>query len=587
MIFNKEADFEEALIKMLSEKGWEKNVLKNYSEEDLLRNWADILFENNRDIDRLNDYPLTNGEMQQILDQIVILKTPVKLNGFINGKSVTIIRENPDDKVHFGKEVSLKIYDRREIAAGQSRYQIVQQPKFRTGSDILNNRRGDLLLLINGMPVIHIELKKSGIPVSQAYHQIEKYSREGAFTGIFSLVQIFVAMEPNETVYFANPGPEGKFNPDFYFHWADFNNEPINEWRQVASTLLSIPMAHQLIGFYTVADTSDGVLKVMRSYQYYAASAISDKVAKAKWEGNNQLGGYIWHTTGSGKTMTSFKAAQLIASSKDADKVVFLVDRIELGTQSLKEYRGFADERESVQATENTNVLITKLKSTNPSDTLIVTSIQKMSNIKSEDASLSAHDIEMINNKRIVFIIDEAHRSTFGDMLITIKDTFQTAMFFGFTGTPIHEENQKMKNTTATVFGDELHRYSIADGIRDKNVLGFDPYKVLTFKDRDLRKCVALDKARAKTEKEAVSDPRKSKVYYKYMDPSKVGMVGSYNKSGKYIKGIEDYIPNSQYTTEEHIKTVVKDIEENWLTLSRNSKFHAIFATNSISYLKK
>lgn len=583
MIFNKEADFEAALIKILSEKGWEKNVLKNYSEEDLLQNWADILFENNRDIDRLNDYPLTNGEMQQILEQVVTLKTPVKLNGFINGKSVTIIRDNPDDKVHFGKEVSLKIYDRREIAAGQSRYQIVQQPKFRTEFDILNNRRGDLLLLINGMPVIHIELKKTGIPVSQAYHQIEKYSRESAFTGIFSLVQIFVAMEPNETVYFANPGPEGKFNPDFYFHWADFNNEPINEWSKVASTLLSIPMAHQLIGFYTVADSSDGVLKVMRSYQYYAASAISDKVAKAKWEGNNQLGGYIWHTTGSGKTMTSFKAAQLIASSKDADKVVFLVDRIELGTQSLKEYRGFADETESVQATENTNVLISKLKSTNPSDTLIVTSIQKMSNIKSEDTSLSAHDIELINNKRIVFIIDEAHRSTFGDMLITIKDTFQKAMFFGFTGTPIHEENQKMKNTTATVFGDELHRYSIADGIRDKNVLGFDPYKVLTFKDRDLRKCVALDKARAKTEKEAISDPRKSKVYYKYMDPSKVGMVGSYNKSGKYIKGIEDYIPNSQYTTEDHVKTVVKDIEENWLTLSRNGKFHAIFATNSIS----
>lgn len=583
MIFNKEADFEEALIKMLSEKGWEKNVLKNYSEEDLLRNWADILFENNRDIDRLNDYPLTNGEMQQILEQIVVLKTPVKLNGFINGKSVTITRDNPNDKVHFGKEVSLKIYDRREIAAGQSRYQIVQQPKFRTGPDILNNRRGDLLLLINGMPVIHIELKKTGIPVSQAYHQIEKYSREGTFTGIFSLVQIFVAMEPNETVYFANPGTEGKFNPDFYFHWADFNNEPINEWSKVASTLLSIPMAHQLIGFYTVADTSDGVLKVMRSYQYYAASAISDKVAKAKWEGNNQLGGYIWHTTGSGKTMTSFKAAQLIASSKDADKVVFLVDRIELGTQSLKEYRGFADETESVQATENTNVLISKLKSTNPSDTLIVTSIQKMSNIKSEDASLSTRDIELLNNKRIVFIIDEAHRSTFGDMLITIKDTFPKAIFFGFTGTPIQEENQKMKNTTSTVFGDELHRYSIADGIRDKNVLGFDPYKVLTFKDRDLRKCVALDKARAKTEKEAISDPRKSKVYYKYMDSSKVGMVGSYDKSGKYIKGIEDYIPNAQYTTEEHVKTVIKDIEENWLTLSRNSKFHAIFATNSIS----
>ena len=217
-------------------------------------------------------------------------------------------------------------------------------------------------------------------------------------------------MEPNETVYFANPGPDGKFNPDYYFHWADYNNEPINEWDKVASTLLSIPMAHQLIGFYTVADDSDGVLKVMRSYQYFAASAISDKVSKTKWEAVNQLGGYVWHTTGSGETMTSFKSAQLIASSKDADKVIFLMDRIELGTQSLKEYRGFADENESVQATENTGVLITKLKSTDPADTLIVTSIQKMSNIKDEAGGLKASDIEYINGKRIVFIVDEAHR---------------------------------------------------------------------------------------------------------------------------------------------------------------------------------
>lgn len=582
MIFNKESDFEEALIKILSEKGWEKEVLKNYSEQDLLQNWANILFENNRDIDRLNDYPLTDGEMLQILEQIKNLRTPLKLNGFINGKSVSVIRDNPDDKLHFGKEVSLKIYDRREIAAGQSRYQIVQQPKFPTKSKILNDRRGDLMLLINGMPVIHIELKKSGVPVSQAYHQIEKYSGEGIFSGLFSLVQIFVAMEPNETVYFANPGPDGKFNPDYYFHWADYNNEPINEWDKVASTLLSIPMAHQLIGFYTVADDSDGILKVMRSYQYFAASAISDKVSKTKWETGNQLGGYVWHTTGSGKTMTSFKSAQLIASSKDADKVIFLMDRIELGTQSLKEYRGFADENESVQATENTGVLITKLKSTDPADTLIVTSIQKMSNIKDEAGGLKASDIEYINGKRIVFIVDEAHRSTFGDMLITIKTTFPKAIFFGFTGTPIQDENQKKKNTTTTVFGSELHRYSIADGIRDKNVLGFDPYKVLTFKDKDVRKVVALEKAKAQTEEEAISDPIKSKVYYKYMDAGQVGMVGHFDNKGDYIKGIEDYIPNVQYQTEEHTTTVVKDILENWVTLSHNSKFHAIFATSSI-----
>ena len=378
------------------------------------------------------------------------------------------------------------------------------------------------------------------------------------------------------------PGPDGKFNPDYYFHWADYNNEPINEWDKVASTLLSIPMAHQLIGFYTVADDSDGVLKVMRSYQYFAASAISDKVSKTKWEAGNQLGGYVWHTTGSGKTMTSFKSAQLIASSKDADKVIFLMDRIELGTQSLKEYRGFADENESVQATENTGVLITKLKSTDPADTLIVTSIQKMSNIKDEAGGLKASDIEYINGKRIVFIVDEAHRSTFGDMLITIKTTFPKAIFFGFTGTPIQDENQKKKNTTTTVFGNELHRYSIADGIRDKNVLGFDPYKVLTFKDKDVRKVVALEKAKAQTEEEAISDPIKSKVYYKYMDASQVGMVGHFDNKGDYIKGIEDYIPNVQYQTEEHTTTVVKDILENWVTLSHNSKFHAIFATSSI-----
>lgn len=582
MIFNTEPDFEMALIKILSEKGWEKDVLKNYSEDDLLQNWADILFENNRDIDRLNDYRLTDSEMQQILEQIKALRTPLKLNGFINGRSVSIVRDNLDDKLHFGKEVSLKIYDRREIAAGQSRYQIVQQPKFPTKSKLLNDRRGDLMLLINGMPVIHIELKKSGIPVSQAYNQIEKYSHEGIFSGLFSLVQIFVAMSPEETVYFANPGPDGKFNPDYYFHWADFNNEPINDWNEVASKLLSIPMAHQLIGFYTVADDSDGVLKVMRSYQYFAASAISDKVAKAKWEGNNQLGGYIWHTTGSGKTMTSFKSAQLIASSKDADKVIFLMDRIELGTQSLKEYRGFADENESVQATENTSVLITKLKSSNPADTLIVTSIQKMSNIKDEAGGLNARDIELISSKRIVFIVDEAHRSTFGDMLITIKTTFPKAMFFGFTGTPIQNENQKKKNTTTTVFGDELHRYSIADGIRDKNVLGFDPCKVLTFKDKDVRKVVALEKAKAQTEEEAISDPVKSKVYYKYMDASQVSMAGHLDKKGNYIKGIEDYIPNVQYTTDEHTTLVVQDILDNWVRLSHNSKFHAIFATSSI-----
>lgn len=580
MTFTKENEFEEALILALSKKGWEKEVIKYPTEEDLLKNWAKILFDNNRDINRLNDFPLTDSEMQQIMEQITNLRTPLKLNGFINGKTVAITRDNSEDKLHFGKEISLKIYDRREIAAGQSRYQIAQQPKFKSKSKILNDRRGDLMLLINGMPVIHVELKKSDVSVSQACNQIEKYSDEGIFTGIFSLVQIFVAMQPEETLYFANPGADGKFNSDFYFHWADFNNEPINNWKDIASSLLSIPMAHQLIGFYTVADDSDGVLKVMRSYQYYAANAISDKVSKTDWKRKELLGGYIWHTTGSGKTMTSFKSAQLIANSKDADKVIFLMDRIELGTQSLREYRGFADESEDVQATENTDVLVTKLKSTNPADTLIVTSIQKMSNIKHEAEGLKMQDIQLMNSKRIVFIVDECHRSTFGGMLIDIKETFEYARFFGFTGTPIQDENKKEDNTTSTVFGNELHRYSIADGIRDENVLGFDPYKVLTYKDTDIRKEVALMMAKAKDEKEAFADPKKKAVFNKYMKTVK--MAGYKDEAGKYVKGIEDYLPKSQYKRKAHKEKVVEDIKNNWITLSQDSKFHAIFATHSI-----
>jgi type I restriction enzyme R subunit len=581
MTFTKESDFENALIEILSHNGWEKDVIKYPTEKELIKNWAGILFDNNRGIDRLGDHPLTDGEMQQIVEQIVSLRTPLKLNGFINGKTVSITRDNPQDTLHFGKEISLKIYDRREIAAGQSRYQIVQQPQFPTKSKILSDRRGDLMLLINGMPVIHIELKKSGVSVTQACHQIKKYADNGIFSGLFSLVQIFVAMEPEKTVYFANPGSDGTFNDDFYFQWADFNNEPVKEWKQIAGSLLSIPMAHQLIGFYTVADGSDGVLKVMRSYQYYAANAISDRVSKIDWQYHNGRGGYVWHTTGSGKTMTSFKSAQLIANSKDADKVIFLMDRIELGTQSLREYRNFAEENESVQATENTGVLVSKLKSADPADTLIVTSIQKMSNIYGDADGLNAHDIELMNTKKIVFIIDEAHRSTFGDMLETIKNTFPLALLFGFTGTPIHEENQKKQNTTSTVFGDELHRYSIADGIRDKNVLGFDPYKVLTYKDKDLRIAVALEQAKAQDEAEALADPQKKKVFNKFLRDVK--MAGFTDAAGSYIKGIEDYLPQSQYERSEHQEKVVDDISCNWLTLSQNGKYHGIFATSSIA----
>ena len=583
--FGKEAEFEQNLIAMLQRYGWEREVLHSPTEEDLIQNWANILFENNREIDRLNDCPLNREEMEELLEQIKRSRTPLALNSFINGKTVSLTRKNPKDTLHYGKEISLKIYDRMEIAAGQSRYQIAEQPIFLRRDKILPDRRGDLMLLINGMPLFHIELKRSGVPVQEAVHQIEKYAHEGIFSGLFSLVQVFAAMNPEETLYFANPGPDGSFNPDFYFHWTDRNNDPINHWQKVAERLLSIPMAHQLIGFYTVADDSDGILKVMRSYQYYAANKISDQVSKHDWSEKNQLGGYIWHTTGSGKTMTSFKSAQLIANSKDADKVVFLIDRVELGTQSLAEYQAFSDSKDDVQGTDDTMMLISKLKSADPKNTLIVSSIQKMSKIK-EDAKLNMRtkDLEEMQSKRIVFIVDECHRSSSGEMLITIKETFPKALFFGFSGTPLLEENQSKSLTTADIFGNELHRYSIADGIRDKNVLGFDPTMVSVYRAKDLRKRVALHESGAASEQEALSDPVMRKKYFHFMSQQEVPMAGSLQEDGSYIKGIEDYnyIGKEAWQTEKYRTAVVTDIMENWLTLSRNNKFHAIFATSSI-----
>lgn len=567
--FDKEEDFENAFITLLKSCGWEKEVIKYPTEADLIKNWANILYNNNRDKDKLGDYPLTDTEMAQIIEQITTLRTPFSLNSFINGGTVAVKRDNPDDKLHLGKEVSLHIYDRHEIAGGKSRYQIVEQPKFAVPSSIFPTRRGDVMLLINGMPVFHIELKKSGIPLSKACNQIKKYSEQGIFTGIFSLVQIFIAMTPDDAVYYTNPGIDGKFNEDFYFHWANFDNAPIKNWYEFTQNLLYIPMAHQLIGFYTVADNKDGILKVLRSYQYYAVSAISNVVAQNKWDEKKQRGGYIWHTTGSGKTLTSFKAADLIAKSQDADKVIFLVDRKELDEQSYKHYQDFADDENAVQKTESTDILRGKLLSNSGSDTLIVTSIQKMSRIFEDGSRRMERDIEKINDKRIVFIVDECHRDTFGDMMNDVKATFPNALFFGFSGTPIQEENAKKGCTSADVFGNELHRYTIGDGIRDKNVLAFDPYMIETFKSKDIRRQVALEKAHAKTPEEAIADPTKSKTYFYYLND--VPMLS-----------IEKNVPPSQYKTDAHINAVVNNIVEEYADRSHGRKFHSIFATSSI-----
>lgn len=577
MVFKKESEFEKALINLLAPScGWETKILYHPTEKDLIENWKQILFNNNRESTRLGDYPLTDTEMNQILSKISENRTPFALNSFINGKSVTIIRDNPDDAKKVGYPVSLTIYDRLDIAAGKSFYQIAEQPHFSVRDSVYPERRGDVMLLINGMPVIHIELKRSGVPISDAWNQIEKYSNEGVFTGIFALVQIFVAMTPEDVVYFANPGTGGKFNKDFYFHWGNADNIPIKDWDTFTRALLKIPMAHQLIGFYTVADKSDGVLKVLRSYQYYAITKIDSVVTKNHWDEGNQRGGYIWHTTGSGKTLTSFKAATLISMTNNADVVVFLVDRTELDTQSLIQYKSFDTVESDIDGVENTDILVAALKERK----LIVASIQKMYRIHEDGTRSRENDLNIIKQRRMVFIVDECHRDTFGEMMGKIKQTFTNALFFGFTGTPIIDSVSDDGSTTADVFGTELHRYTIGDGIRDKNVLGFDPYMIQTYRDEDIKEIVALKKANAKTVEEAFADEKKKAIYLDVMENIK--MTDYVDEMGRPHKGAESILPTSQYETREHERAVVKHILSRYSVVSINKKYHSILATSSV-----
>ena len=570
MSYKNETEFENALIAKLTQldNQWSREILEYKTEKELIENWAKILFSNNNTTDKLNGCPLTETEMGQIITQING-ETPFAINRRLNGKYISIIRDNTKDTQHVGKRVDLFLFDKDEIAAGRSVYQIARQPKLPISSEILGDRRGDLMLLINGMPLYHIELKNNPVPVEQACNQISKYMQHGVFTGFFSLVQVFVAMTPTETLYFANPGRERTFDSDYYFHWGDFNNKHIDNWEEVAEKFLSIPMAHRLIGYGTIADGTDNILKVMRSYQYHAAYKIYSQVVKrVDWDDEGQKGGYVYHTTGSGKTMTSFKCAQLIKSSGKVDKIVFLMDRDELWKQTYDNYRNFSD-CDDIEDTANTNSLLSKLENDTP-DLLIVTSIQKMSNLTTVNPTPNASRIAKVQKKKLVFIVDEAHRSTFGTMLRDIKLTYPRAMFFGFTGTPIMQENAIDGITTDGLFGVCLHKYTISEGIRDKNVLGFKPSKVVTFEEEDFREKVAL----MKLGKESVSDLTDEE-FRKF-----------HALASRDMDKVEADVGNSLYadgdTGKDHRKNVVQDILNKWDRISFRGKFHYILATSSI-----
>jgi len=316
--------------------------------------------------------------------------------------------------------------------------------------------RYDVTILINGLPLVQIELKRRGVELKQAYNQIQRYHKT-SFHGLFDYIQLFVISNGVNTRYFAN-NPNSGYK--FTFNWTDAANVPFNDLEKFATVFFDKCTLGKIIGKYIVLHEGDKCLMVLRPYQFYAVEKILDRVE------NSNDNGYIWHTTGAGKTLTSFKAAQLVSELDDVDKVMFVVDRHDLDTQTQAEYEAF--EPGAVDSTDNTDELVKRLHSNSK---IIITTIQKLNAAVSKLWYSSR--IEEIRHSRIVMIFDECHRSHFGDCHKNIVKFFDNTQMFGFTGTPIFVENAVDGHTTKEIFGNCLHKYLIKDAIADENVLGF------------------------------------------------------------------------------------------------------------------
>lgn len=586
--FSSEAAFEDAVIEALTQRhGWSKQVLNYPTVENLVDNWAQVIFKNNSGSRRLNGVPLSAGEKRQLVETVSTLSTPADVQRFLQGKETTIVRDHPDDPEHQGKLISLKIFDPKEVAGGDSTYQIARQPILPRSHKRDKDRRGDFMLLVWGIPIIHVELKNHGHDVTEATGQIHKYLQSNIFTGFLNAVQVFIGMTPTQMRYFARPAKTDHLTDMFHFAYADRDNEPYESWQEFARHFISIPAAHTLVGSYLIADGGDGELKVLRPYQIHAVAAIEAHMAEINRvpledrAAHDHKGGYIWHTTGSGKTMTSFKTAMLMARDKIADKVIFVLDRIELGDQSEMEYRNFAGDQIDIARPASTQQLATELlKGTYR---LVITSLHKLGKLTNPDEPFYARtDFERIQSQRIVFIVDEAHRSTFGDMYANIRRCFPKAVFFGFTGTPIQEVNQRKNTQTSDLFGNELHRYSIYHGLRDGAVLRFDYQEVNIHNGQQMRQQVALEQAGAATVDEALASVDKRGKYQRYMDPAQVPWVGGTGPDGKHVTGIEDLVPRANWEEADYQQHVVNEILDNWTRRSQGGQLHAMFATSSI-----
>lgn len=449
MSYQSEAELEKQLCYQFENQGYD--VVEINNEDDLKENFRKQLnLHNESNLDRV---PLTDKEFERVLR-------------YIEGKSVFESAKILRDKYILDREDDSKVY----IEFFDSKSWCKNKFQVTTQTTVVGKytNRYDVTLLINGLPLVQIELKRRGVDFKEAFNQIERY-RKHSYHGLYRYIQVFVISNGVDTKYFANTDKELLYSQTFF--WTNEKNERITNLKDFAATFLEKCHIAKVIARYMVINETDKTLMVMRPYQIYAVEAL---VHRATETNNN---GYIWHTTGSGKTLTSFKCSQILSKEKKIKKVFFLIDRKDLDSQTVAEFNKF--EKDSVDITDKTTTLIKQIEDiTKP---LIVTTIQKMANAIKNPKYASVMD--KYRDEKVVFIIDECHRSQFGDMHKAIEKHFSNAQYFGFTGTPRFKENKSQDGrTTADLFEECLHYYLIKDAIKDNNVLGFSVEYISTFR---------------------------------------------------------------------------------------------------------
>ena len=445
-----EKELEENLLKQLSDQGYEIVDVKD--EESLLENFR-------KQLEKFNNIKFSNEEFTKILTHLA--------GGSIFEKSKKL-RDKFELPKENGKIEYIKFIDKENVE--NNIFQVTNQITIKG----LYENRYDVTILVNGLPLVQIELKKKTIQLKKAFYQVQRYQRHSySYKALFQYIQIFVISNEENTRYFSN---NSELNYAFTFSWADEYNLKKNRLTDFTATFLDKKHLGNMLTKYIVTNETMKALMILRPYQYYAVEKIIDRVKN--YPNRN---GYIWHTTGSGKTLTSFKASQILSSLNGIDKVIFCVDRKDLDYQTSKEFNAFS--KGSVGDVNNTGQFVDQMISSNYN--IIVTTIQKLNNAISKPHYLK--QMETIKDKRIVFIFDECHRTQFGETHAKINEFFTNKQFFGFTGTPIFADNAIKYRTTKDLFDDCLHKYTIKEAIDDENVLGFsvEYYSTFNLKDKE------------------------------------------------------------------------------------------------------